>query len=82
MVKTGAGYLSQSEMTLTFGLGKRETVDRVLVEWPSGRVEDYKNLKAGEYECVEEKESSRYRNSRPLACDKQSNHLFYRRRPR
>jgi enediyne biosynthesis protein E4 len=55
MVKTGSGYLSQSELTLTFGLGKRETVDRVLVEWPSGRVEDYKNLRAGEYECVEEK---------------------------
>ncbi len=55
MVKTGGGYLSQSEMTLTFGLGKRDAVDRVLVEWPSGRMEDYKNLKAGEYECVEEK---------------------------
>jgi hypothetical protein len=55
MVKTGSGYLSQSELALTFGLGKRETVDRVLVEWPSGRMEDYKNLRAGEYECVEEK---------------------------
>jgi enediyne biosynthesis protein E4 len=55
MVRTGSSYLSQSELTLTFGLGRQEIVDRVVVEWPSGRIEDFKKLKAGEYECLEEK---------------------------
>jgi enediyne biosynthesis protein E4 len=33
---TGArGYLSQSELTLTFGLGKATTVERVEILWPS-----------------------------------------------
>ena len=55
MVKTGSSYLSQSEMTLTFGIGKRDKADRVVVEWPSGRVEEHKNVAAGDYECLEER---------------------------
>ncbi len=56
MVKTGSSYLSQSELPVTFGLGKQSAVERVVIEWPSGRTEDYKNLAAGRaYECVEAK---------------------------
>ena len=55
MVKTGSSYLSQSELTLTFGLGKRDKADRVVVEWPSGTVEEHKNVPAGEWLCQEEK---------------------------
>jgi hypothetical protein len=33
-VVAGRGYLSQSELTLTFGLGKREKVDGITVFWP------------------------------------------------
>ncbi len=55
MVKTGSSYLSQSELALTFGLGKRDRADRVVVEWPSGSVEEHKNLSAGSYQCVEGK---------------------------
>ena len=55
MVKTGSSYLSQSELAVTFGLGKRDKVDRVVIEWPSGQVQDFKNLGAGEYHCVEGK---------------------------
>ncbi len=56
MVKTGSSYLSQSELPVTFGLGRREAVDRAVIEWPSGRTEEYKNLRAGQsYECVEAK---------------------------
>src|SRR5262249_4776164 len=51
MVKTGSSYLSQSELPLTFGLGKRDKADRVVVEWPSGRVEEHKNVAAGAYDC-------------------------------
>jgi len=54
MVKSGSSYLSQSEMPLTFGLGRRDLVERVTVQWPSGRAEEFKNLKANTaYRCVE-----------------------------
>ena len=44
MVKSGSSYLSQSELAVTFGLGKAERAERVIIEWPSGRVEDFTNL--------------------------------------
>jgi enediyne biosynthesis protein E4 len=53
MVKTGSSYLSQSELPVTFGLGKRDKADRLVIEWPSGRVEEYKNLAPGAYDCIE-----------------------------
>ncbi|MGH9532749.1 MAG: CRTAC1 family protein, partial [Terriglobales bacterium] len=56
MVKSGSSYLSQSEFPVTFGLGKRDRVDRAVIQWPSGRTEEHKGLAAGRtYECVEEK---------------------------
>ena len=56
IVKGGSSYLSQSELPLTFGLEKRDRIDRVAIFWPSGRTEEYKNLAAGRcYECVEGK---------------------------
>jgi hypothetical protein len=53
MVKTGSSYLSQSELTLTFGLGKRDSAQRVLVEWPSGLKQEFKTVRAGAYQCTE-----------------------------
>jgi hypothetical protein len=54
LVKSGSSYLSQSELPVTFGLGKRDKIERVVVQWPNGRTEEYKNLAAGKaYECVE-----------------------------
>ena len=56
MVKSGSSYLSQSELPVTFGLGRQDQVERVTVEWPSGRLEEFKKLDAGkEYDCVEGK---------------------------
>ncbi|HEY6120682.1 MAG TPA: CRTAC1 family protein [Pyrinomonadaceae bacterium] len=56
MVKSGSSYLSQSELPVTFGLAKREKVDRVVIQWPNGRTEEYKNLPAGRaYSCIEGK---------------------------
>src|SRR5262249_40542078 len=56
MVKSGSSYLSQSELPLTFGLGKSDSVDRIVIEWPSGNTEDFKNLQAGKvYNCIETK---------------------------
>jgi hypothetical protein len=56
LVKGGSSYLSQSELPVTFGLGKQDRIERVVIDWPSGRTEEYKNLAAGRcYECVEGK---------------------------
>jgi hypothetical protein len=56
MVKSGSSYLSQSELPVTFGVGRRDRVDRVVVTWPSGRTEEFKNVASGKaYECVEGK---------------------------
>ncbi len=56
MVKSGSSYLSQSELPLTFGLGRFDRVDRLEIRWPSGASEDYKDLTAGRtYTCVERK---------------------------
>lgn len=55
VVKTGSSYLSQSELAVTFGLGRRERADRVVIEWPSGRTEERKSLRPGAYACVEGK---------------------------
>jgi hypothetical protein len=56
VVKSGSSYLSQSELPITFGLGKRDVAERLVVQWPSGRTEEHRNLHAGlRYECVEGK---------------------------
>jgi hypothetical protein len=56
MVKSGSSYLSQSELPVTFGLEKRDRVERVVISWPSGRTEEFTNLAVGRgYECVEGK---------------------------
>jgi enediyne biosynthesis protein E4 len=56
LVKSGSSYLSQSELPLTFGVGKRERVERVVVSWPSGRTEEFKDVASGRsYDCVEGK---------------------------
>src|ERR1700716_1055023 len=55
-VKGGSSYLSQSELPVTFGLEKHDRIERVVVDWPNGRTEEYKNLNAGRcYELIESK---------------------------
>jgi len=54
LVRGGSSYLSQSELPVTFGLGKLDQVERVVIEWPSGHNEEFKKLSAGKtYECTE-----------------------------
>ncbi len=56
LVKSGSSYLSQSELPLTFGVGRRDRLDRVVVSWPNGRTEEFTNVATGRaYECVEGK---------------------------
>ena len=54
MVKSGSSYLSQSELPVTFGVGGRDRISRVIVEWPSGRTEDYADVETGRaYDWIE-----------------------------
>ena len=46
IVRTGSSYCSQSEIVLTFGLGKNETVAHLEIQWPSGEIDRYVKLKA------------------------------------
>jgi enediyne biosynthesis protein E4 len=56
MVRSGSSYLSQSELPVTFGLGTTEKIERVVIDWPSGRKEEYKQLGAGKtFQIVEGK---------------------------
>jgi enediyne biosynthesis protein E4 len=56
MVRSGSSYLSQSGLPLTFGLGKRDSIERLLIDWPTGRSEEFKELAAGRaYEITEAK---------------------------
>jgi hypothetical protein len=56
MVKSGSSYLSQSELPVTFGVGRRDRVGRVVVTWPNGRTEESGNLASGRsYDWIEGK---------------------------
>jgi len=48
-VKSGSSYLSQSELPVTFGLGPRDSAQRVTVEWPSGLTQEFQNIRYGRY---------------------------------
>jgi hypothetical protein len=53
-VKSGSSYLSQSELPVTFGVGRRDRVDRLVIDWPSGRSDEFTNVAAGRaYRCTE-----------------------------
>ncbi len=47
VVRTGGSYLSQGELTATFGLGAAARAGRVEVRWPDGVVEEIGSLEAG-----------------------------------
>jgi len=46
-VQAGSGYLSQHSKTLHFGLGPASQADRIVVRWPSGLRQEFRNFEAG-----------------------------------
>ena len=54
MVKTGSSYCSQSELPLTFGLGRAARVASIEVTWPSGRVEKLPGVAANQSVTIRE----------------------------
>ena len=47
-VRSGASYLSQSDLRLHFGLGNNSVVGTLEVHWPSGLTERFSNLKSNQ----------------------------------
>src|SRR5262249_51455953 len=43
-ISGGSGYASQNQLAACFGLGMATNVERLRVEWPSGIVQELKNL--------------------------------------
>jgi hypothetical protein len=56
MVKTGSSYLSQSELPITFGLGKPDSgrIVSLEIEWPSGRKESIAHVAANQFITIKE----------------------------
>jgi enediyne biosynthesis protein E4 len=56
MVRTGSSYCSQSEMPLTFGLGKPEEGVTLNLEitWPGNQKETIANIKPNQFVIVQE----------------------------
>ena len=53
-VHSGSSYCSQSELTLTFGLGNGTEASSVEIIWPSGQHDGLKNLRANSTYTIEE----------------------------
>ncbi len=45
IIRTGSSYLSQSELTASFGLGYHSMVDSLSIFWPSGKRNTFKKIK-------------------------------------
>ena len=56
MVKSGSSYLSQSQLRLTFGLGKPDPSKRISLKilWPAGDTQIIKNVDPNQIITVEE----------------------------
>jgi enediyne biosynthesis protein E4 len=54
MVKTGSSYCSQSELTLTFGLGSADSVKAIEVTWPNGKLETLPGAPANQTITIQE----------------------------
>ena len=54
VVKTGSSYASQSELTLTFGLGSQTGASGIRVTWPNGKSETTGPIKADQIVTLKE----------------------------
>jgi hypothetical protein len=56
MVRSGSSYLSQSELPVTFGLGKPTTNKLVSLEivWPSGKRESARDIQPNQFVTLQE----------------------------
>lgn len=53
-VRSGSSYCSQSDLALTFGLGKDATATRIDIEWPGGARDSLSNVASNQFITVQE----------------------------
>lgn len=53
-VRSGGGYISQSDLRLHFGLGSAPQADTVEVRWPGGLKQSFRNAEANKFYVIEE----------------------------
>ena len=53
-VRSGDGYISQSDLRLHFGLGKSAKAEKIVIRWPSGLIETLSELPANQYYVIRE----------------------------
>ncbi len=53
-VRSGDGYISQSDLRLHFGLGQSSKAEKIVIRWPSGLIETLADLPANQYYVVRE----------------------------
>ena len=54
MVHSGSSYCSQSDLALTFGLGKDPVVTALEIEWPSGTKQRLANITPNQFLTIDE----------------------------
>jgi hypothetical protein len=47
-MKNGTSYLSANDPRMHFGLGKNTKVDEVIIKWPSGILQSFKNVQVNQ----------------------------------
>jgi hypothetical protein len=65
MVRSGSSYCSQSELVLTFGLGRDRSVSAISVEWPSGTRQTLGPVPANQTITIEEGKGFSPRTANP-----------------
>src|SRR4030095_13395733 len=55
-VRSGGSYYSQNDLRIHFGLGKANKVDLLEIRWPSGQIDQLKNISVNQLIFVEEGE--------------------------
>jgi hypothetical protein len=67
-VRSGGGFISQSDLRLHFGLGRATKADKITIRWPSGTVDTLSDLKANRFYVVREGagvDASKTRDAQP-----------------
>jgi hypothetical protein len=54
MVRSGGSYCSQSDLPLTFGLGRDALVKSIEVDWPSGAKQRFTNIASNQFLLIDE----------------------------
>jgi hypothetical protein len=57
--RAGESYLSSSDPRIHFGLGDATSIKRVAIRWPSGLVQEVRDVSPGRYNRIEEPSGSR-----------------------